>query len=63
VCYNPESGGYCALGAIARAAYPKAKDEDIDSIAYAGVGTTMMQIAASPARRRSASLTLATSKL
>jgi hypothetical protein len=36
-CYDPESGGYCALGAIARAAYPKAKDEDIDSIAYAGV--------------------------
>lgn len=37
MCYDPETGGYCALGAIARAAYPKAKNADIDVIAYEGV--------------------------
>lgn len=34
MCWDPDSGGYCALGAIARAAYPKATDDAIDDIAY-----------------------------
>lgn len=36
-CYDTYTGGYCALGAIARAAYPKAPDNEIDDIAYIGV--------------------------
>lgn len=34
-CYDPETGGYCALGAIARAAFPRSlASGDIDDIAY-----------------------------
>lgn len=34
MCFNPDTGGFCALGAIARAAYPKTvSNDDIDDIA------------------------------
>lgn len=34
-CWNPDGGSFCALGAIARAAYPKSTPDDmIGSIAY-----------------------------
>lgn len=35
-CYDSETGGFCALGAIARAAYPKARLDEIDDLAYEG---------------------------
>jgi hypothetical protein len=33
-CYDSATGGYCALGAIARAVYPKATGKQIGDLAY-----------------------------
>lgn len=35
-CYDSETGGFCALGAIARAVYPKARLDEINDLAYEG---------------------------
>jgi hypothetical protein len=33
-CYDSETGGHCAIGAVARAVYPKAKNSAISDLAY-----------------------------
>jgi hypothetical protein len=33
-CYDSESGGHCAIGAVARAVYPKATGAQIGSLSY-----------------------------
>jgi hypothetical protein len=35
-CYDSEVGGFCALGAIAKAVYPKMSNQRIDDVAYLG---------------------------
>ena len=36
VCYDSRTGGYCALGAIARAVYPKLPKSKLEDVAYVG---------------------------
>lgn len=33
-CYDSNTGGFCALGAIAKAVYPKMSNDDIGDLAY-----------------------------
>jgi len=33
-CYDSHTGGYCALGAIAKAVYPKTSGRDLGDVAY-----------------------------